>query len=158
MYSEFIHASNVQTCSVCAEHPASAQPWIIYHLLFIFWSVETTQKDACCVQMFNARTEPYAYIEFNCASNMQICMHVIMTLRLSDHHSHLNSAERRVRDMRLNRANKPVVGLRYAFSANSEGYSCGLHFWIPKIASALWTVLTRANRASSKATKLFLRK
>jgi len=75
MYSEFIHASNVQTCSARTEGPPWAQPWIFYHLLFVFGSVETTQKDAWCVQMlFNAGTEPYAYTEFKCASNMQICI------------------------------------------------------------------------------------
>jgi len=73
MYSEFVHLSNVQTCSVCTEHPSSAQTWIVHHLLFVFWSVKTRQKDTCCVQMFNARIELYAYTELNCASNMHIC-------------------------------------------------------------------------------------
>jgi len=74
MHSEFIHTSNVHTCSVCTEHPSSAQAWIVHHFLFVFGSVETTQKDACCVQMFNDGTEQCAYTEFKCASNMQICI------------------------------------------------------------------------------------
>jgi len=98
MYSEFAHASKVQTCSVCTEHPSSAQAWIVHHLLFVFWSVETTQKDAWCVQMFNAGIEPCAYTEFNCVI-CRYALYVVMTLRSSDYHSHLNSAERRGRDM-----------------------------------------------------------
>jgi len=95
--------------------------------------------------MFNARTERMSMLS---SVVRQICwyaLHVVMTLCLSDQYSHLNCAERRVRDMdaRLNRAKKPGVGLRYAyianafpFSADSEVYSCGPHFWIPKIAWA----------------------
>ena len=39
--------------------------------LFVFGSVETAQKDACCVQMLDTRPEPHAYVELNRASNVQ---------------------------------------------------------------------------------------
>jgi len=98
MYSQFIHTSNVQTWGVCTEHPSSAQVWIVHHLLFVFWSVETTQKDvvhSCITLELNRMPILSSSVHHIC----RYALYVVMTLRLSDHCSHLNSAERRDRDM-----------------------------------------------------------
>jgi len=70
MYSKFIDVWNMQICGGCAEHPSLEWPWILYHLLFGFGSVEIAQKDMCCVQVI----EPHTYVKFNHASNVQMCI------------------------------------------------------------------------------------
>jgi len=70
MYSKFIDVCNIQICGGCAEHPSLEWPWILYQLLFGFGSVETAQKDMCCVQVIDVRTKPHAYAKFNRTSNV----------------------------------------------------------------------------------------
>jgi len=74
MYSKFIDASNMQICGGCAEHPSLEWPWILYHLLFWFGSVEIAQKYMCCVQVIDVKTKPHACAKFNHASNVQMCI------------------------------------------------------------------------------------
>jgi len=74
MYSKFIDAWNIKICGGCAEHPSLEWPWILYHLLFRFGSVEIAQKDMCCVQVIDVKPKPHAHAEFNCASNVQMCI------------------------------------------------------------------------------------
>jgi len=74
MYSKFIDVWNIQICGGCAEHPSLEWPWILYHLLFGFGSVEIVQKDMCYVQVIDVKTKPHAYPKFNCASNVQMCI------------------------------------------------------------------------------------
>ena len=74
MYSKFIDAWKMQICGGCAEHPSLEWPWILYHLLFWFGSVEIAQKDMFCVQVIDVKTKPHAYAKFNRASNEQMCI------------------------------------------------------------------------------------
>jgi len=74
MYSKFIDAWNMQICGGCGEHPSFEWPWILYHLLFGFGSVEIAQKYMCCVQVMNVKTKPHAYAKFNRTSNVQMCI------------------------------------------------------------------------------------
>ena len=43
MYSKFIDTWNMQICGEFSEHPSLEWPWILYHLLFWFGSVEIAQ-------------------------------------------------------------------------------------------------------------------
>jgi len=70
----------------------------------------------------------------------QICryaLYVVMTLRLSDHHSHLNTAERRVRDMDKIKSSKETRSWTeiciYRACVSSLCQERGLFLWSPTL-------------------------
>jgi len=97
------------------------------------------------VQVLDSRTEPYAYAEFNCASNVQICIvcrdHPSFKRPSFEVESRWLWAQGQRHYDCMEQIN-PGVGPRYsyvvhalAFSIISESKSCPPRFLIPKIAS-----------------------
>jgi len=75
MYIKFIDVSNVQICSVCAEHSLFDRPSIVHQSLgCLYLDLRRQCRKMRVVQMLDSRPEPHAYAELNRASNLQICI------------------------------------------------------------------------------------